>query len=188
MSLTINWKGKKQSVHFDDEYAKYQDEWTAHVTLQQLISKLANASGVPEDRIKLLHGGVLMKALGTTLAKYGITNNSKIMMLGDRPPKHLTPDQRLEKDLDGYLNDVQVTIIPKIKALQEGIEKRSTPIKELKYLSLEIPELLLQILFKVDNIQSDDDGVRMKRKQVVQTIQQHMDKVDELKLSLKSLL
>ncbi|KAJ3272859.1 hypothetical protein HDV01_005182 [Terramyces sp. JEL0728] len=87
MSLIINWKGKKQSVHFDDEYAKYQDDWTAHITLQQLIAKLANASGVPEDRIKLLHGG----------------------------------DQKLEKDLDGYLHDVEITILPKIKTLQEGI-------------------------------------------------------------------
>ena len=100
MSLVIGWKGKKQTIHFDHEFERYADDWINYVSLQDVLTKLTGASGVPQERIKLLFNGgnsavqscmpnrahtlVMMKDPKAMLSSFGIKTGSKIMMIGDR--------------------------------------------------------------------------------------------------------
>ncbi|KAI8898137.1 hypothetical protein BC833DRAFT_620589 [Globomyces pollinis-pini] len=231
MSLIISWNKKKQTVHFDELYAEFGDDWTAHITLDELLERIAKSSGVDKRRIKLLHSGernhsshsswwrrltsngdsgswVWMKTPSATLKSYGLRSNSKIIMMGDRnasqaplPPniptnvvETLTPEEKAIKQLQSFIDEINVTLIPKMEKLKDSLdnlELKKMTIREMELCAIQVSELLLQQLLKVDGIQSESDLVRLKRKATVRYIQENMDLADSLKtkvLDLKSTL
>lgn len=103
----------------------------------------------------------IMKDMNASLASYGITPTSKIMMLGDRGPIQETKEQLQIKELDLLL----------VEAKQMNDGEMPNLVKQ---------EMLLQLLLKVDKYASDDDGVRTKRKEVVKVVNGYLESLDRL--------
>jgi hypothetical protein len=129
----------------------------------------------------------MMKDLNSTLASYNIKNNTRIMMLGDIPLSK-DPNQDQLDTLSGYRKTVEDEILPKMEQLKQALDGQvQMAVKEIDYLQKAISETLLQLLLKVDNIQSDAEVVRAERKDTVKFINQYLDMVDNLKPFIKNL-
>ena len=115
---------------------------------------------------------VLMKDVTATLGSYGIKNDSKIMMLGDRHAKfptspystssseQVTSISKEQEQLDllsEYENHVSLTLIPKLNHLKTELANSKSTFKELSFLSRQVGELLLQTQLKVDGVISKDE-------------------------------
>jgi hypothetical protein len=190
MELTIKYKKEKikLSVNPSD-------------SLASLIKRLSELTGVKEEHIKLLKSGVVMKDTKATLSDYSCTSTSKIMMLGEVVVEVVAPVSE-PIDLQAKERGIQLENLDALQRELEGLQGRLKFLEngirnfgmvhnsgeKLMRQSREIGELLTQLLLKVDGIQTTDDLVRARRKEVVKATQEKLDEADALKKELFNLL
>lgn len=109
-----------------------------------------------------------MKDLKAPLSFYKIKNRSKLMMLGDISQIHQQFTQIKSK--------ITQDIIPEINQLEIELPER-----EFTKLHLQISELLMQSLFKVDAVECELDSEKLERKELVKWIQGYLDSIDRIK-------
>jgi hypothetical protein len=130
-----------------------------------------------------------MKNNAAVLSEFGIKNDSKMMMMIQKV--ELTESQVKIKELNTFISKVEKEVVPLIEKFKEMLLQKQTadqavPIKDkqLEYLILQVSEMLMMLLLKVDDIHSEDEQVKNKRKETVKFIQSYLDCADQLKQNL----
>lgn len=133
-----------------------------------------------------------MKELSHPLSKYGLKQNSKVMMLGDNEnlPRQPSTDKVGEamRKLEEIRRFTRTDLLPSVDlylaaAFPESAEEK----KRLKDMQMRVSEALLQQMLKIDAMATVDDGnVRTLRKEVVRWLNELLEKVDLKKAGLNA--
>ena len=146
------------------------------------------------DNIKLIFKGMVMKDCESLLVNYGIKNGSLLMMMQEPTVSNVpkvandsievpkpSPTQLAIQQLQELEKDLGSTAT-KFQLLENSLRNpKLTPIQKIDYQSRELSEILMKILLRIDNIQSDDAVVRTNRKDLVKRVQHELERSDELK-------
>lgn len=80
MSLTVKWNDKPYNVRFNQK-SDDKGPWTNYVTVYDLKKKCNELTNIPMNRIKLLHAGETLNDDNASLTRYGIKNDSNILLM-----------------------------------------------------------------------------------------------------------
>jgi hypothetical protein len=131
-----------------------------------------------------------MKELRAPLAAYGITPNSRILVLESQVQSITQQPFQSSSDSEEQLviqkiNSIVNTSIPELDPIYNEFmtmaSHASTRTPELTRRKLQLNELLMQCLLKVDDVKvgSEQHQARKLRKEAVHKLQFWMDQVDE---------
>jgi hypothetical protein len=119
-----------------------------------------------------------MKDLNRSLASYGLKQGSKVMMLASKSQGAETVGKSLISETEVMVRQLreikrklEEDVAGKVEDLRDLLSDQSSTWKLLNTRQLEVSELLLQGLLKVDKFVVDDDVVRTERKNVVRYVQ-----------------
>lgn len=180
-----------------DEYRLSLPQSTAAAhTVRDLAELVEKSCCVPVAQQRLIFRGQSLKNLDATLNSYGITNNSKVMLImGAKPSKSPRETEALEK-----LHSVEVKaeslyvdlckIKEKIENTQKGlVSDKPEAIKRELLGNADNYMRLLESMDALDlnNANTAMQDARAKRKTLVDRIQGHLDQNDHLKAQLDQL-
>ncbi|EPY50274.1 BAG family molecular chaperone regulator Bag101 [Schizosaccharomyces cryophilus OY26] len=183
-------KQQSVTVHYGNQRIRIPVD--LNETLERFIEDLIEKADIKEKKIKLFYAGKRLKGRSTSLAKFGLKNNSKVLCIKPHK-KQLPEDEKEEKGVQvEEQNPAFSRISDEIQAIDQYVSKDLTPIfhtyvhessddKQKKYKQkLMANELLLQQLLKVDGVDvMGSEKLREKRKTLVAKIQKMLDDIDE---------
>jgi hypothetical protein len=162
MKLKLQFKKQAKEVDFDDS--------TTLEHLQEIVKETWKLQGE-----KLIFSGLVLKG-NNRLAEYGIKDRSKLIVMGQEMVS------KEESELEKLFVELEQLML-KYDNLERLVATHGDAFKKVDYMYRELNELLLQLLLKVDNIQGDE-SIRQKRKDLVTSINQYLDRLDTLKPKL----
>ncbi|KAI9145321.1 hypothetical protein BKA69DRAFT_560875 [Paraphysoderma sedebokerense] len=166
MSIIVSYKNERIPIDF------YGHPWN-HITLQNLLDRVADATSLPADSLKLLHHGAVMRDPTASLAAYGLKDNSKVLLVASNP------SERVHKSKQGNPDLSSSTDIKSGNTASTGIKSGSETSASLR---------LKQITSQLDHIMSDFESTIPPQIQKYESnVTEYLSDPSQTKLTYESL-
>jgi len=157
-------------------------------SVKDLEEEVAKLFHVPSHKQKLICKGKSLSAKDASLKELGIKSKSKIMVLGK---KSCPEEDQLKSTIASHgqhAEDIWVKcqkILADFQSVQQGFLSENQTIETLNKLEKQAKiraEELLRIMMALDGLELDASftDARQKRKDLIKTIQKHLDEIDKL--------
>ncbi|XP_069177084.1 BAG family molecular chaperone regulator 1 isoform X2 [Procambarus clarkii] len=168
--------------------------WGA-MTLGELANKIDEVTRIPHSNQKIIFKGRNLADHDITLATYGISSGTKVMVLGKKFDPEEDANFQAVVQIDHSCTRVERTlfdIIPQVDGISGGyLESRlcGETLGRLRKQLLAVNEEFMRLLEQLDSIcfEETQTPARQKRKSVVKRIQQLMEKSDQLHENINQL-
>lgn len=173
----------------------------ATTSLSQLIATLAAETSLPQDQLKLVYKGAVLKDTALTLEQYGLQDGSLLVLVGktEAPTatpattvkKRSQPDTTSEPVLIDYINGIvsslvdplRPSIVTFISQVDPASVNKPAVIPKFEVLQREharLSESLLRGLLELDGVTVPPEwgAARQARKDGVKRVQGELNKVD----------
>jgi len=195
-NISLPFRARKGQMSFVCKWGKERirlnlptDPSTPLGVIREMI---AQHTGLPQDRFKLIHSGAIMKDDKAPISAYHLVPNSVIAIIGSSdtdvdgsrsssgkqasaPPTEQSTLQTIQAELDA----VRTSLKPSVDAFLGTLSSKHED--DPKQTHTRLAELLLQSLLRLDAILPEGDwvDVRSARKGAVKEVQGLLDQLDE---------
>ncbi|XP_064093742.1 BAG family molecular chaperone regulator 1-like [Macrobrachium nipponense] len=175
---------------------KYELTVCGPMTLTDLSQKIEAATGILHMSQKIIFKGKNLTEPGITLAEYGISPGSKVMVLGKKFDPSEDTDYQAVVEIENSCSRVESKlndIIPQVNGIHNGYldsKHCGEALGKLRKELLGVNEDFMRLLEQLDGLSFEEGQgpARQKRKSLVKKIQQLMERSDQLHEDINHLI